>query len=113
MHDLKETKDIDVVISRELFSACMENGWEEIPYTYADKLGRVWLKKDNVELYLDVNHGEQFKPSLKELLSRAEYFDEIPFLSLSDLLRFKKSYDRPKDKNDMRLIEGCLENSRL
>jgi len=110
MHDLKETKDIDIVVSAELFNSCIKDQWEKIPYTYPDKLGQIWLKKDDIELYLDVNHGEQFRPTLEELLSRAEYFGEIPFLSLNDLLKFKKSYNRPKDQNDIQLIEEYLKN---
>lgn len=108
MYDLKETKDIDIVVSGELFDACIKEKWEEVPYTYSDKLGQVWLKKNDVELYLDVNHGEQFRPTLGELLSRAEYFNKVPFLSLNDLLKFKKSYNRPKDQNDIRLIEHYM-----
>ena len=108
MHKLKETKDIDIVISKELFDTYIENGWEKVAYTYADKLGQFWLRKDEFELYLDVNHGEEWRPDLKELLSHAEYFDGIPFLCLNDLLKFKKSYNRSKDQNDIRIIEEYL-----
>lgn len=107
MHNLKETKDIDIVVSEKLFNQYSKI-WEQIPYTYPDKLGCVYLQKDEIELYRDVNHGEEFRPTLEELLARAEYFDGIAFIHLKDLLKFKKSYNRPKDQNDIQLIEQCL-----
>lgn len=108
MHGLKEANDIDLVVSPEIFESSKNEGWESVPYTYPDKLGKFYLQKADIELYLDVNHGELFRPSLEELLERAEVFSEIPFLSLNDLLKFKKSYNRPKDLNDVRLIEKFL-----
>lgn len=111
MHNLKETKDIDIVVSSGLFDTCSaDDSWEKIQYTYIEKLGKYFLNKREVELYLDVNHGEEFRPSLEELLSRAEYFEGIPFLSLEDLLKFKKSYGRPKDPAHIELIEECLKS---
>lgn len=109
MHGLKETKDIDIVVSQEIFdSYSKDDTWEKVPYTYEDRLGKIWLKKDEFELYIHVNYGEQFRPTLGDLLSKAEYFDGVPFICLEDLLKFKKAYNRPKDQNDIRLIEEYL-----
>ncbi len=110
MHGLKEPHDIDLVVSPEVFNNAQKEGWGQVPYTYQDKLGKFYLRKMDIELYLDVNHGESFRPTLEELLSRAEYFDGVPFLSFEDLIKFKKSYDRPKDRVDIKLIEEYLNN---
>ncbi|MDP1624872.1 MAG: hypothetical protein Q8L64_03800 [bacterium] len=104
---LKESHDIDIVVSPRLFELSKSNGWLETPYTYPDKIGQIYLKKDDMELYLDVNCG-QFNPTLNELLSRKEVFDDINFISFGDLLRFKKEYNRPKDAKDIALIEKHL-----
>lgn len=110
MYGLKQARDVDIVVSPNLFEKCEREGWEQIPYTYTDKLEKHYLQKDPVELYLDVNHGK-FRPTFDELLNRAETFDRIPFISLEDLLKFKRSYNRPKDHADIKLIEDFLKNN--
>lgn len=109
MYGLKQTNDIDLVVSPNIFKQCQDAGsWESVGYTYSDRLGKHHLKKGVVELYLDVNNGEVFRPTLEELLSRAEVFEGISFISMDDLLKFKTSYNRPKDQNDIKLIEEFL-----
>jgi hypothetical protein len=109
IHGLKQAQDIDIVASERLFKECTESGeWNIIPCTYKEKIGQVRLEKDDIEIQLNVNCGNEFTPTLNELLSRAEYFEGIPFVCLEDLLKFKKSYDRPKDHIDIKLIEEYL-----
>lgn len=108
IHDLKDAHDIDIVVSPEVFDAYKSRGFEEIHYTYPDKVGQSYLKKviegQEVELYLDVN-CKDFNPTLEELLSRKQVYEGINFIAVEDLLRFKLQYGRPKDQFDIDLIK--------
>lgn len=111
-HKLKEGHDIDIVVSKQLFEKCKSEGWDQIPWTYEDKIGNNYLRKNNVELYLDVNKGD-FNPSLEELLLSAEIIDDVPFASFQDILKFKKEYSKvnPKHLTDIVLIEDYLKTA--
>ena len=108
MYKLKQAHDIDIVVSKNLFQKCKKKGWDSVSYTYQEKLGQDYLQKGDIELYLDVNCGEKFRPTLEELLNRKKVFEGIPFIGIRDLLKFKKSYNRPKDKDDIKIIEAFL-----
>lgn len=104
---LKEAHDIDIIVSDRLFDELKSQGWEVVAYTYPDKLGQVYLRKGVIEIYHDVNCGK-FNPSRAELMKRKVVIDGINFICLEDLLRFKKEYNRPKDIQDMMVIEKYL-----
>jgi hypothetical protein len=109
---LKEGHDIDIVVTKDLFEKCKKEGWKQVKWTYPDKLGHTYLRKGNVELYLDVNKGS-FNPTTKELLKRAVVINGVSFASLEYILKFKKEYNKvnPKHLKDIELIEKYLKNN--
>ena len=68
---MRETNDIDIVVSAQLFEKCKNEGWEQIPWTYPDKIGQKYLRRNDIELFLDVNCGT-FNPTLEELITRTD-----------------------------------------
>jgi hypothetical protein len=84
-------------------------GWEQVAWTFPDKLGHIFLRKGIIELYLDVNKGD-FNPTAAELIHRVAVINGVPFVSLADLLEFKKEYSKvnPKHLGDIRIIENYL-----
>ncbi|MFZ2150863.1 MAG: hypothetical protein WAZ12_03925 [Candidatus Absconditicoccaceae bacterium] len=110
VRNLRESNDIDIVVSNKLFNKCINNNWEIVPRTYPEKLGQFYLRYSCVELYLDVNHGN-FNPTLEELLQRADIIDNIPFISLKDLIKLKKAYNKPKHLEDIKNIKLYLKNN--
>lgn len=108
----KEAYDIDIVVTREFFEKCKANGWEVVPWTYPEKIGQIYLKQNNVELYLDVNCGD-FNPTTEELIKRADIFEGIPFITLEDMLKFKKAYNREKHRKDIEITEMYLRKQKL
>jgi len=104
---LKEAHDIDIVVTREFFEKCKASEWEVMLWTYPEKIGQIYLRKNNVELYLDVNCGD-FNPTTEELIKRADLFEEIPFIALKDMLEFKKAYNREKHRKDIEIAETYL-----
>src|SRR5688572_20864099 len=78
--DIKETSDIDIVVTPDLFELCKQSGWKE----HLRPNGERGLSKGGVELYLHVNCGD-FNPTFQELQGRAEIIDSLPFCSLQDI----------------------------
>jgi hypothetical protein len=107
---LKEAHDIDIVVEPDLFEKCKADGWKEMPWTY-EKIGQIYLKRDDIELYLDVNCGD-FNPTTEELIKRADVIEGIPFITLEDMLKFKraynKAYNREKHRKDIGITEIYL-----
>lgn len=96
---IRETDDIDVVVTTELFEKLAESGW----VLQLRPNGKPGLHRGSVEAYLDVD-GDDFKRSLSWLLSRAEILRGHAFVDLETLAGFKASYGREKDLQDLNLI---------
>jgi len=110
---LKEGHDVDIVVTTELFEKCGKEAiWEQIPWTYPEKIRQIFLRKGLVELYLDVNCGK-FNPTFEELLARATTLNNVAFASLEDTLKFKKEYvinNHPKHIKDIETIKEYLKD---
>ncbi len=112
LYGLKICNDLDIVVSPELFHILqVSSDWESIPWTYVNKSNGVFLRKGDIEIYLDVNCGD-FNPTLSDLLSRAIYIEGFAFASLEDILEFKRRYvlTKPKHSYDIELLEAFLGN---
>lgn len=106
-HGIRETQDVDIVATPELFEEIKrQEGWRE----GRKPNGGPALYMDIFEVYLDVN-CDSYQPTTQELIKRANVINEIPFISLDDLLLFKKGYGRLKDQPDIKLITDALVTS--
>jgi hypothetical protein len=104
---LKEiAHDIDIVVTPELFQSCIQQGWEQ----WIRPDGKPGLRKDHIELYLDVNCGS-YQPTFQELVAEGKIINDILFISPETLIKFKKEYKREKDFQDIALIETHLKNN--
>lgn len=101
---IRETNDIDLVVTPELFDTLKKSGWS----SKARPNGKPGLYQGCVEAYLDVD-SEDYKRSIEELISNAEYIDRILFVDLNTLAGYKASYARPKDIDDLGLIREYME----
>ena len=61
--------------------------------------GKDWLKKGNVELYIQLSR-KTGGISAEELLKDAEIIEDVPFITLESLIDFKREYGRAKDFED-------------
>ena len=96
---IRETDDIDLVVTTELFERLAGSGWAQ----QMRPNGKPGLHKGSVEAYLDVD-GQDFKRSFLWLLSHAEILRGFAFVDLETLAGFKSSYGREKDLQDLDLI---------
>ncbi|MDO8451811.1 MAG: zinc ABC transporter substrate-binding protein, partial [bacterium] len=86
---IRKTKDLDIVVTPELFEKCVSEGWEVHPWTKESIPGKEWLKKDSVELYVQLSRKTGGIPA-KELLTNSEVIEGIPFITLETLIDFKR-----------------------
>lgn len=108
---IRDAHDVDMVVSQELFDTCKAQGWELRPWTRSGRPGKEWLKGETVDLMVECHSGE-YSFDLKDLKKEGEMIHGIWFLSLKQLIRFKKDYGRLKDFDDIALIEKYLETNR-
>ena len=96
---LREAKDIDLLVSEEVFDKLKKDGWQELQKSPNDKP----LVHDIFEAHSNWNFSS-YKPSLEQLLTTATVIDEIPFASLEEVRIWKTASGRPKDIVDVALI---------
>lgn len=97
--------DIDIIASEELFDVYRnESGWE----FKANEHGDEYLKNGNIEIWKNWRPGEW---NIHELIKNAEIIDGIPFVRLSDVLKWKQFFDREKDKKDVEILKKYLNKS--
>lgn len=104
---IRETNDLDIIVTPWLFEKSISEGWEVHQWTKESIPGKDWLKRDNVELYIQLSR-KTGGISAEELLKDAELIEDIPFISLETLIDFKREYGRSKDFEDIKRIEEYL-----
>jgi hypothetical protein len=104
-YGIREHNDIDLFVTPTLYATLKARGWEECE----PKPGFFLARHGSVEASPDMATIKGFAPSHEELLSRAVVLDGVPFMSLPDLIAFKRALGRAKDFADIILIEEYLE----
>jgi hypothetical protein len=106
---IRKAGDLDIMIKKELFDELKKDS----SWTYIYKKGRLGderegLQRDGIDLYHSVWGREDFDYFFEDP-SRIELVDGIYFASLTNLLEAKSGrWDRPKDREDVRLIKEYL-----
>lgn len=97
---IREAQDIDISVTKELFDKLKKSGeWEEF-----EKYGRPFLKKD----VFDINKSlgwEKYSITIEEANKSALFIEDIPFMNLDELIKFKTAMGREKDFKDIELIK--------
>lgn len=99
--EIREAKDIDLLVSREVFAKLKKDGWQFLEKSPNDKP----LVHDIFEAHDNWNFSSYY-PTLEQLLGSATIVDEIPFASLDEVRKWKVSSGRPKDLADIELIDN-------
>lgn len=96
---LRETFDIDLVVTQWLFDQLVARGWPSKPRPN----GQPGLKLGNVEAYLDVT-TPTCAPDVEWLLANADVEAGIRLVDLDTLIAWKRAYGREKDAMDVELL---------
>jgi hypothetical protein len=102
---LRDANDIDMLVSESVFKKLEHEGWSTIYKGPADKP----LSKGDFEIHMKWDFSS-YKPTLEHLLASADYKDGIPFASLKEVRKWKLASGRPKDIDDINLIDAYLQS---
>jgi hypothetical protein len=105
---IREHNDIDILISQKLWDDLLENNNWSINDKYDTTIvhpGGYFEAKTALE-WMDN------KPTLEDLLPRADYFENIAFMSLQDLKESKIELGREKDLKDIPMIDEYIKKEK-
>ncbi len=100
---IRSVNDIDMLVSSRLLKELAEKGWVK---EYKGELDEP-LTHGVFEAYDNWNFSK-YSPPLEELLDRSFTVDGVTFASVEDVLKWKASGARNKDKADVTLIKEYL-----
>lgn len=100
---IRESSDIDMLVSDDVFEALRKQGWRILNKGGNDKP----LTQEEFEAHKSWNFSS-YQPTLEQLLETATIIEDIPFASLEEVRKWKASSGRPKDLEDIRLIDDYL-----
>jgi hypothetical protein len=100
---LRESDDIDMLVSEEVYASLQQAGWQQIDKGYGDEP----LTYDVFEADKTWNFTS-YSPKLEHLLKTADIIDGVPFASLEEVRKWKSTSGRPKDSHDVELIDAYL-----
>jgi hypothetical protein len=103
VNGIRETNDIDLLLSQNLFKQLKTSGWKEKVFPSGD----IFITYEECEGGSDWKYGS-YNPTLEELLKTADYFDGVPFANLEEVIKWKTEFGREKDLKDVELIKKYL-----
>lgn len=100
---LREIGDIDIIVSQKLWTHLAEiYGISEI-----NGIQKIVSPDGKIEFFCEESfHSDPEKPTVSEMIASADFIDELSFVSLRHVLYFKRKMARPKDLEDIALIEA-------
>lgn len=102
---LRPAKDLDIIVTPELFEQLKNQEWEEIQAN-----GFTILRKEDADVTTvqDKPTDGDYNPDRLQLIEEAIYINGLPFVKIEEVIACKRAYNRPKDQQDIKLIEEYL-----
>lgn len=100
---IREANDIDIYAAPEVMDILRGRGWQEVHKGMRD----VPLTYDVFDVH-DNWSFSTYDPTLEHLLATANMYDGVPFASLDEVRKWKVASGRPKDLEDIALIDAHL-----
>lgn len=97
---IRETNDIDMLVSPEVFEQLKEKGWKELIKGPNDKP----LVHEDFEVHSHWNFSP-YAPTLKHLLETTTEVDGVVFASLDEVRKWKEASGGQKHLADVKLID--------
>jgi hypothetical protein len=105
--NIRPAVDIDIAVLPDLYKKLKEIGeWKE-----REKHGKYCLEKETFEIATGASWGD-YKPAMEELIASATIIEDIPFMNLDELIKFKIALGREKDFKDIELIKNYKSKSK-
>lgn len=104
-HGIRETSDVDLVVTPELFSKLKETDEWECTAKNGDT---EFLSRGDVEIASKLE-WEDYPVTIDEAKEREDVIEGVPFMNLKDVIHLKQAMNRPKDRKDIELIKIYLQ----
>lgn len=101
---LRESEDLDLIVTQDVFDEFKNRGDWNFEIRTCEE-----LQKGNIEMCHEWGPGEW---DIDKLINEAEIIDDLPFVRLEEVLKWKKIYNREKDIRDIELIESYFKNQK-
>ena len=100
---IREASDVDLLDTKDLFAKLRESGWKQIHKAPSDE-------PPSHDVFDVHEHWDfsSYKPTLDQLLTSKIVIEGIPFASLQEVRKWKESSGRPKDLEDIKLIDRFM-----
>jgi len=100
---IRPASDIDIAVTKDLHEELRKDGtWRE-----EELYGKIFLQKDIYTIIPQLD-WDKYKTTTEEAINSALVIEDIPFMNLEELLKFKKAQNREKDMKDIKLLEEML-----
>ena len=106
-HGIRDAHDLDILVTPTLYQKLIGEGWQQCLCDQCLKTSRIMLKKDDVVIVPNFILGK-YLGDTKYLIESADIINGFPFVKLEELVKFKRELGRPKDLEDIGLIETYL-----
>lgn len=107
-HGLREVNDVDISVTPSLYKALKDKGWQIKHYPNGDE----YLSFDCFEACVGFS-WKNYHPDPMDQIKEAEIVNDVPFLRLQELVKWKKEFGREKDLKDIALIEDYFKKTSL
>ncbi|MEI6280979.1 MAG: zinc ABC transporter substrate-binding protein [bacterium] len=101
--NIRKANDVDILATSRLHEKLRNTGeWKE-----SIKYNKIFLEKDMFEIIPELSL-DNYKTPTEELIGSAIVVDNIPFMNLDELCKFKQSRGKEKDLEDIILVNNYL-----
>lgn len=105
-YGIRKSGDVDILVTTDVYEDLKSReGWLE--HIFDD--GRRVVTKEDYEIGDNFYVVGKYEPTREHLIQTATIIQGVPFMSIEEVLKFKKSLMRDKDVKDIALIEKYLE----
>ena len=108
VRNIRPAHDIDLIVTQDIYKYLKASGWKEVHFP--GTLQPWVLFKDLFDVSTSWSVGD-YHPKPSELMANTDIIDGVAFVSLEDLLKWKKTCRRDKDLADIKLIEAYLKRT--
>jgi hypothetical protein len=101
---LREAADIDLFVTPDLFDFMQENGWQLLRKPNSSHVGLVYDLFEAHKQWTFCDYVAKFQT----VRSKADSIHGLPFMNLQETKLWKSALGRPKDIQDIALIDSYL-----
>lgn len=105
--NIRDTRDLDIIVDEELFNEYKDMpSWE---FKSFEKNGHYveMIENNGIEFYKKWGPGDW---DTRKLINEAELINDLPFVKLEIVKKWKQTSRREKDLKDVQLIDEYLQN---